>query len=425
MLTDFRTALVEWWRIAWERLLGYQRRFVNNNRRDDGLWPGEMGSELFRIYEWQIVRANVRESALLTARLGGAIRTAFGGTGSDSTDEVGRSFLDYAWQRIKSGRLLTGSADNAFDEVYSKIEAFVLTERLPYKAVTIIHNLRVGRSLALDDKTSIRSITSEERKDVPWRDTVWDDPWELPAAVETKFELKILTGTETEDLGTIQSRLRETTEDALMAIAVAMPQYGSPGKMVIGQDGWMPSHLHMAVQYDFPRGATRTRIQSEQEELVRLSWRAIHVRPDRRVRLGAERLCNLRRHDNVGSSLVEAVIALEAVIGDDAERELSHRISLLSARLVATDLDISERQVFDGLVEAFDFRTRILRGKVTSIDDARELLLLESTEKVVRRLLQMRVLSDSRLLTDSLEILLEGPNQHASAKGKVSPPSSI
>jgi hypothetical protein len=128
-----------------------------------------------------------------------------------------------------------------------------------------------------------------------------------------------------------------------------------------------------------------------------------------RLTIAADRLASLRHRLEEGE-LVDVVTALEAAIGQDAQNELVRRLSLHVTRLVASDLAMTQRQLYDLLTKAFIRRARIMRGKRSSGADRRDdREIIVTTERAVRQLLQLMVSKDQRLYTDPLDILLSTP----------------
>src|SRR5580658_3815429 len=96
-------ALRAWWRTAWVTLEAFQKRYVESGYKDSSSWPNNI---LFQSYEWAVVNRIAQEDARLRSRLLEPVVTALGATTTMSLEAVGREFLDQAWHRIKTGKVL-------------------------------------------------------------------------------------------------------------------------------------------------------------------------------------------------------------------------------------------------------------------------------------------------------------------------------
>jgi hypothetical protein len=390
-------------------LIAYQRRYVENGNRDDDSWGYTINTALFQNYEWRVVQGNVMEDARLKERLNRSVRTAFGGTGTQSTDQLGREFLEEAWTRISSGRLLVGDPGTVFEVVYSRVLPFLSSDTLAYEGATQLHNVRVETPIELDDRTIIRQLSGEERQHIRWRQAPWDDQWETCAALVRRYDLPVLGEDDVGDPSTIYAEQQAAAQDVLLAIAVAGRQRGTVGTTSIASAIWTPSPSFMSLASDYPHGNVRTVLHTADAEIVKKAWAALRKR-ERLVRLAAERIADVRRLADPGDAIIDTVTALEAVIGMDAERELPRRLSLYAARLCAPKIGIAQRQLYDSILEGFRRRQLALRGKQPpgqeQADDERLSVLIET---VVRSLLQMRLERDPSFRRDMTEVLLTDP----------------
>lgn len=151
-------------------------------------------------------------------------------------------------------------------------------------------------------------------------------------------------------------------------------------------------------------------IAVDDHELLRSAWIAIHVRRDQRLQSCLSRLQRADREYHNGEAILDLLTGLESIIGEDGERQLKRRISMVAARLVAEALETTERRIFDALLAAFEIRTTLLRGRV---NDAASEDVRSTVERVVRALAQMRVRQDPRLRESSLDIILRTEEQPA------------
>ena len=407
----FHDALRQWWDATWKQLIAYQRRYVENGYRDDDSWAYTIGTALFQNYEWRMVQANVAEDQRLNQRLNRSVRTAFGGTGTQSTEQIGREFLQEAWNRISSGKLLIGAPDKVFDAVYARIEPFLSSKTIAHECATQLHNVRVDEPIMLDSRSVLRQLLGEERKHVRWTNAAWDDQWETCAALIRRYDLPILDDDEVADPTAIYAEQQAAAQDALLSIAVAVPQRGTIGMTSLAPAEWTPSPSYMSLASDYPYGHERTRLNPANAEIVKKAWIALR-NGQRMVRLAAERIADVRRLSDPGDAIIDTVTALEAVIGTDPERELARRLSLYAARLCAAKLSISQRELYDSALEGFRRRQSALRGRDATEkeqnDDARISAVIE---RVVRMLLQMRLDRDPLLKTDVTEMLLSDPTK--------------
>lgn len=390
----------------WIELVAYQKRYVDSGFTDEASFPGY--AHLTK-YEWQVVNRTVEENEELRVLFIEGARTSMGATAPNCTTQIAQEFFQQAWRRISSGRLLVGEPRSIFDEVYPSIEAFARrTQSLQFEALISLLNVRVDAAIALDERTTIRQMSSAEKGDIAWKDSVWDDQWETCALVEHVFDDPILAANAVAVAR--DQELIELGRDVILALSTLGDARATLGKIVIRPHGWSPAQGASSRLIDYPFGNRRLRIASADAELLRQSWNAIHRQRDRRVRIGAEYLADPRRLADPEKGLIDVVTAVEALVGEDARRRLVRRLSLYAARLVASDLGLSERQVYDDLMRAFSRREIALRGREPSLaekdgDEA----LVRSISAVARTLLVMRIRSDVRLKADPIDVMLQDP----------------
>jgi len=408
-LDDFRETLFAWYAELWPSLLDYQRRFVENGYKDDNTWGYEFGTKPYRGYPWQLVIASIAQNPELHAVVDGGHATEFGGRGGNLAQTIGQGLLDAAYKRMIGNTLLLGKPDATFAAVYEQIADYLSATVLPFRAVSLLNNIRTHAPLELDATTSIAFAPNDLRSDPRWNDVLLDDPHELPAVFVEGFTSPKVPFGSTVDLLPIIEQHRATAEDGVLAITVVRRQYGSAGTMLIEPAGWMPSPSSSRYDNHLPsvRGE-RTVIEADDRELLRSAWAAIHVKRDQRLRSCVSRLRSADGERNDGEAILELLTGLEAIIGEDGERQLKRRISMVAARLVAEELAMTERRIFDVLWEAFEIRTTLLRGRV---NDAASAGVRSTVERVVRALAQMKVREDPRLGKPSLDIILRAGEQ--------------
>jgi hypothetical protein len=147
-------ALRAWWRTAWVTLEAFQKRYVESGYKDSSSWPNNI---LFQSYEWAVVNRIAQEDARLRSRLLEPVVTALGATTTMSLEAVGREFLDQAWHRLKTGKLLVGDPDDTFSQIYAVIEPWIRAEKaLPYEALTLLYNVRVEGQIGDECEESFR-----------------------------------------------------------------------------------------------------------------------------------------------------------------------------------------------------------------------------------------------------------------------------
>jgi hypothetical protein len=179
--------------------------------------------------------------------------------------------------------------------------------------------------------------------------------------------------------------------------------------MSVGSYGWTPSGGFNLLTLDFPFLTERVVITAERRELLVQSWNGI--KRNRRVRIASEYIADPRRLVDAEKGLIDVVTAIEAVAGEDPKRRLQRRTCLYCARIVASDLGITQRQVYDGLMFAFTQREKVLRGTLLSADErAADRQILDLSLAVARRFIQLRVFDDERLKRPIADALLDDPH---------------
>ncbi|TAM57160.1 MAG: hypothetical protein EPN49_16200 [Rhodanobacter sp.] len=402
----FKDALREWWKSMWPQLQAFQKRYVDDGHKDDGSFPGY--ADLTK-YEWLVVNQTIEGNERLRALFITGVRTNMGGTSPNCATQIAQEFFQQAYRRITRGKLLIGDPDIVFDEIYRVIEPFaVRTDSLQYVAQISLLNVRVESAIELDARTTLRQMSATEKDDIAWKDAVWDDQWETCAIIEHVFDDQFLGA------GAVNASRDEEFialgREMLLALSALRPPRATLGKMVIRPHGWSPAQFSSSRLLDYPFGTERIRITNAEAEIIRDAWNALRNRRDRRVRIAAEYLADPRRMADPEKGLIDVVTALEALVGNDKQRRLVRRLSLYAARLVASDLGLSEREVYDDLVRAFSRREVALRGQEPSQEEKDgDGALVRAVSAVARRLLVMRMRSDSKLRDDQIDVLLRSP----------------
>ncbi|MGA3037434.1 MAG: hypothetical protein ABSE64_08085 [Vulcanimicrobiaceae bacterium] len=410
-MTEFRNLLFAWFAAMWPKLCDYQRTFVEGGYKDqEHTWAYAFGVEAFTIYEWRVLQAAIAQTPVLKARIQGEIRTAFGMFAAlDRAQDIGAVFFNAAHKRMTSGQLLFGEPNALFDAVFPGVEAFLTMDAVPHHAVTPLYGVRIGAPIPLDEDNTISLMPQEVRTDFRWRNTAWDDEFDHPVQFEHRFRLPILSADVPVRQQPVIEACRDAVENALISIAVAQRSTAVSGPLLIENMNFVPAGSSaLVLPGGSPRrGLGRTQLQSERFPEMQAAWRCLVGRTERRVRLAGERLAIIELARDGDSALLEAVTALEAILGDDYRNELPHRLSLLAARLVAKDLGLSQRLVRDTIFAAFQRRTIVLRGKESQDDVAEVKRLTLFVDSVVRRLTQLRVLEDGRFKEDPVDVLLD------------------
>jgi hypothetical protein len=409
VLPGLRQALEEWWRALWPALRDYEKRYFNGEDPDGMFWAFHIGQESYKTYEWARVHATMERPPLVSSRLRDGIRIPYG-TISIQSNDVGRHFTSAAFDKIRRREMLLFDPDPLFNAVYPQVEGLLTAMTLPFASRTLLYNLRTA-SFQLDSRTHIAQLVTHPELDLEWRNSVWDDPFERPPVLIHRFRVPVLPAEARSDSSRIHESIREIGRDVLRAIAITVPGPVSLGPTVIQATGFLPSLGADWLDGDLPpRGGARTYISDDDVSGCISSWAALRShRRQSRLTIAADRLASLRHRLEEGE-LVDVVTALEAAIGQDAQNELVRRLSLHVTRLVASDLAMTQRQLYDLLTKAFIRRARIMRGKRSSGADRRDdREIIVTTERAVRQLLQLMVSKDQRLYTDPLDILLSTP----------------
>jgi hypothetical protein len=307
---------------------------------------------------------------------------------------------------MAGGKLLFGEPEAFFSEIYVDIEAYLTAQSLPYHALTPLHNVRSG-VVTLDERNSIGPMAHDTKDDPRWKDVAWDSSYELPAQFEHRFELPVLPEGVHGDIQLVHNECRLAVEDALISIAISQRSTATAGPMLVESIGFVPQRASTRMPGSPPReDLAKTLIDGTRVAIMTSAWTALRRDPRSRIRLVGERLASIELARDDDDALLEAVTALEAILGDDARNELAHRLSLLAARLVAADLGLSQRDVRDGIFKAFQRRTTVLRGRGSSESGEASRSLLRLVDDVVRRLTHLRVANDPRLSSDPIDAFL-------------------
>ncbi len=410
-MNELKGLLLAWLTVVWPRLMVYQRKFVEAGYKDDDkAWGYEFGVEVFQIYEWTQLQSVIAQEVVLRERICGQTRTAFSIFATDKSRSIGNAFLEAAHRRMRKGVLLYGEPSEFFAVVYREIEAFLTADSLPYHAITPLHNVR-SQPISLDGENDIGPMQVNPREDPRWNGVAWDDNSEVPAQFVHNFRLPILREGEPGDIQDVIGACRTAVDRMLIAIAVAQRSTATAGPTLIENVGFYPEGAgRLRLLGDSPRQDLRkTLIGPEHIPAMTSTWASLQDTRQNRVRLAGERLATIELARDDESALLEAVTALESILGDDSRNELAHRLSLLAARLIARDLGKSEREVHDGLLGAFQRRTTVLRGREGRENVNETKAVLRLVDDVVRRLTQLRAAGDPRFANEPMDIVLTGP----------------
>lgn len=132
---------------------------------------------------------------------------------------------------------LLGKPDATFAAVYGEIANYLTATTLPFRAISLLNNIRTHAPVELDATTSVAFAPNDLRNDPRWKDVLLDDVHELPAVFVERFAAAKIPVGRTVDLLAIIEQHRATVEDAVLAITAVRRQHGSAGTMLIEPGG--------------------------------------------------------------------------------------------------------------------------------------------------------------------------------------------
>lgn len=417
-LGDLRQSLWEWFKRLWKEAIKYQKGYVERGYREDGTWSYDMMEAPFKWFEWKRVYVALTSDPRSSVKMTTGVRTAFGITAITSDRQVGHLFINALWIEISSCNILPRRVEKVFfEKLYSQCAGYLVAERsLPYVATALIENLNCEElPLCLPPNNMLDRPSREESESLEANGGKWTAPGPPQMVFRHRFSLRITQGSGlVETPAEVIQAVQGAFSDLLRALAVAVPNRATIGVATITSDGWNPASVVWPLRGQrLVNLTTPTVIRAIDEDMVRSAWVRFRKKSSGRVWISAGRLATLYQRESVADSVVDVMVALEAVIGGDGERELAARISLYAARLTANTLGKTEREVYERILAGFERRRAVLRGRERSTPDVtvdREESLIKDIEDVVRVLLQNNVRGDARLKVPSLKLLLRQPN---------------
>jgi hypothetical protein len=159
------------------------------------------------------------------------------------------------------------------------------------------------------------------------------------------------------------------------------------------------------------QAAGRTELTADQAgELPRVYAQLADTPEDGVFALALRRLLSSSERNSAEDRLIDCWVAFEALFAPDLGSEMSYRASLRIARYVGADID-ERRTTFDGLRNAYAWRSQVVHGSEPSDKELRKLGSLNDavaiSEDTLRRALRKWLLSPPANITEIDHLLLE------------------
>jgi len=324
--------------------------------------------------------------------------------------------------------------DEAFEDRYDQLEAFLTANELDFKAIWPVPGLIVdGIPLQLEPEIELDGMTDRELA-VALRTEIIRPPFSSAKLFQAspadrtcfryRYRLTKMVGSHDEESAAqvqeLEQRLQDIRATIEESLALVLPEpMMTAGRFAISGDRWSPLSGGVTFQQaTMPRSARARRVQMDTQLVTDLQevWRYMSRRSllerHKGLALALRRLSYQAQRERPEDELLDTMIAAEALyltgLGSESYRgELRYRLALRAALWAdGPQLGLSKRDVLKLMQSAYDVRSAIAHGgtpnpKIMKIQDRRIELseLVKSTRMVVstgcRRALAVAATSDA------------------------------
>jgi hypothetical protein len=308
--------------------------------------------------------------------------------------------------------------DEAFEDRYDQLEAFLTANELNFKAIWPVPGLVVdGMPVQLEPEIELDGMTDPELA-VALRTDIIRPPFSgiklfqaSPAdrtCFRYRYRLPKMVGSHDEESAAqfqeLEQRLQDIRATIEESLALVLPEpMMTAGRFAISGEQWNPLSGGVSFQQaTMPRSARARRVQLDTQFVTDLQevWRQMSRRSllerHKGLALALRRLSYQAQRERPEDELLDTMIAAEALyltgLGSESYRgELRYRLALRAALWVdGPQLGLSKREVLKLIQSAYDVRSAIAHGgtpnpKIMKIQDQRVELpeLVKSTRTVV------------------------------------------
>ncbi|MEU6441477.1 hypothetical protein [Streptomyces sp. NPDC047046] len=364
-----------------------------------------------------------------------------------SSDELSERILTFLPFELADRYLATTGDFDSVDEkillsIYKELELPIFTNELPVSAVVplaltpmdvdhldLTSNVRIER--LSDEEQLARSVSDYGDSNVAM------NRWVVHAATHAL----VIDGLSIDhqhrwsfDYLPVRADVTDVADDFVRALAISASLETGYGQIYYRPQGWardFTADLPAVVGTTFLRrypphfdNSWRNDVSivtSERCQEAVATFRALR-QCESRIKLAARRLGMGLFRDTEEDSILDYCIGLEAVFGDLGPGETTYKLAMRGAKVLSSQLAISEPEAFTCFKKIYAYRSAVAHGK-SNADKQRTIKLRDDlhlpAEGAARELLRMglsTVLNDPRLTVDYIDrnILLNGGETESS-----------
>lgn len=124
------------------------------------------------------------------------------------------------------------------------------------------------------------------------------------------------------------------------------------------------------------------KINNYQTEKISTIFRSLLTNENNKIQISNKRLRSSYLRDNEEDSILDIIIALETLLGDNEKGEITHKLALRTAKLISVyNKNYNAIQVFNEVKKIYDFRSAVVHGS-SKIDSKKEIRLHDEAEPI-------------------------------------------
>jgi hypothetical protein len=369
--------------ISWDR---WVRRapgqFQRRNEVEETWSPvyGHRDDEIHALSEYDECISSIREDPVIGPQVDTLVGTALGG------HRVEANFMPDSILTVLATEKRGWSFDDArFDSLYEEHESSLFAESFTYAVVVPLPGLQSNHlPISLDSDTVIDNMTEDEAVKAVriglFQPLSGDSPFITlgsEAALRATVSIPKLFGelawerSSMEEATALFARLQTTVERGILALRLSTSgQIVAPGYFYFSNDWPVRGGISTSLLPSSPRLATFAKtyeIEGEQVNALSSAWREMAsagVARHRELGIALRRFSDAGARDRDDDTLIDLMIAAEALFLPGETQELRFKLSLRAAFFVAAEMGLTKAEVFRHMNRAYDARSRIVHGDV-------------------------------------------------------------
>jgi hypothetical protein len=368
--------------ISWDRWVrAGSGEFQRRNEIEETWSPvyKDRDLEIHALHAYEECIAAIHEDPVIGPQVDTVVGTALGRHGVKVNDMPDSILTDLATEA--RGWFFD---EARFDVLYEDHESSFFAESFTYTVVVPLPGLQSSQlPIRLDAHTVVDNMTEEEAiqsiRSGLFQPTGGDSPFihlSSEAAFRTTADIPKLFGESgsepnLEDATALYARFQSTMERGIVALRLTTnAQVVAPGYIMFSRDWPVRGGVYFSWLPSSPRRAAFAKayeVDGESVSALTATWREIGsagVGRHRELGIALRRFSDAGERERDDDSLIDLMIAAEALFLPDVRDELSFKLSLRAAFFIAEEMGRARIEVFRHMMRAYGARSRIVHGEV-------------------------------------------------------------